>query len=216
MGARSAALALAASVLLLAGCATATPIPPGITDAEAEEVVAENLAEQWTSIYHGQAGEMPRVERVAFTTPDTWSSAQVSCLVAAGIDAAEVSGGFSVSGDGSVPEDQIRNSQFTCLAEYPVDPRSLGYLSAPQALYAYDYFTQRLAPCLHLLGYRTPLAPDRLAYAGQLRAGIVWTPYALGAGPPLEATPEQWEIINAKCPPLPATPFASLQPPVAR
>ena len=214
MGARLAILGAAASVLLLAGCATATPIPPGLTDAEADEVVTEHLAETWTLINRGEYREMPTFERISFTDPDTWSSAQVSCLVAAGIDATEVSGGFSVRG-GDFSQSQIADAQITCLGEYPVDPRAQGYLSAPQLLYAYDYFTQRLAPCLHLLGYTTPLPPDRLAYAGQVRAGIVWTPYALGAGPPLEATPQQWAVINGKCPPLPVDPFVALQPPVA-
>lgn len=215
MGVRSAIVAAVASVLLLGGCATATPIPPGITDAEADVVVAKNLAAQWTGIYHGDASAMPAVERIAFSTPETWSSTQVSCLVAAGINASEVSGGFEVGGDGAMSDAQVRVAQFTCFSQYPVDPRSQGYLSPQQLLYAYDYFTHRLVPCLNLLGYSTSPPPDRLAYAGAVYAGIVWTPYANGAGPPLQANPEQWDVINAKCPPLPADPFAAFQPPVA-
>ena len=214
MALRSAATALVA-VLLLAGCATATPIPPGLTDAEADEVVASRLAETWTVVNRGEFREMPVIERVSFTTPDDWSSAQVSCLVAAGIDASEVSGGFSVSSDGTISDRQIADAQIVCLGQYPVDPRTQGYLSDAQLLYAYDYLTERVAPCLDLLGFPSSGPPDRLAFVGAVRAGLVWTPYSHGGATRLDATPAEWTVINGKCPPLPVDPFVIFQPPVA-
>ena len=207
--------AAAASLLLLAGCATPTPIPPGLTDAEADEVVAEQLAETWTAVNRGEARDMPAFERVSYTTPDTWSSAQVSCLVAAGIDASEVSGGYMVSSDGTVSNRQIADAQMVCLGQYPVDPRTQGYLSDSQLLYAYDYLTERVAPCLDLLGFPSSGPPDRPAFVGAVRAGQVWTPYSHGGATRLDATAAEWTVINGKCPPLPADPFAMFQPPVA-
>lgn len=205
---------LAASVLLLAGCATPAPIPPGATDAEAERVVAEQLVHYWSALGLGQSQNGRVVAtRIAFTTADSWASQQVTCLVAAGLDAREVSGGFAIDSNGALSQADGIDAQLTCLAQYPVDPRVDGFLSDAQALYMYDYFTQRLAPCLELLGYDIPPAPDRNSYVHLLRVGVPWTPYEGADSGPIATTPEQWQVINAKCPALPSEPFSKFQPP---
>jgi hypothetical protein len=214
MAARLAALALAASVLLLAGCATPTPVPPGATDAEADVAVAEQLSHYWSALGPGQQRDFPQVDRIAFTTADNWASTQVTCLLAAGLGAREVSGGFAIDDNGPLTGAEGIDAQRTCLAEYPVDPRTQGFLSDAQALYMYDYFTQRLTPCLELLGYDVATAPDRDLYVHSLRSGIAWTPYLDEHLQPLLASPERWSVINAKCAPLPVEPFSAFQPPV--
>ena len=213
MALRSGVTALVA-VLLLTGCATPTPIPPSITDDEAESIVTLQLDRYWAELSRGEDRQFPTFERVAFSTPDTWASVQVSCLIAAGLDAREVSGGFAIDGYGSLSPGEGDRAQVVCLGEYPVDPRAQGFLSDAQVLYAYDYFTERLAPCLQLLGFAVPPAPARSSYADSTRDGLFWTPY--GQSPPIEATAEEWSVINAKCPPLPAEPFSLFQPPVPR
>ena len=210
---RLTATALAASVLLLAGCATPSPVPPGATDEEAERVVAEELVNYWSALGPGQANGRLVAERIAFTTRDSWASAQVSCLIAAGLDAREVSGGFAIDSNGELSNAEGLDAQLTCLGQYPVDPRTEGFLSDAQALYMYDYFTQRLVPCLELLGYAIPPAPARDSYVHLLRVGVPWTPYELADRAPLSTLGSDWKIINAKCPPLPADPFSDFQPP---
>jgi len=214
MPARFAVLALTASVLLLAGCATPTPIPPGASDEEAEAAVAEQLSNYWSALGPGQERDFPKVDRVAFTTQDSWASTQVTCLRAAGLTAREVSGGFAIDDNGPLTAAEGIDAQRTCLARYPVDPRTQGFLSDAQILYMYDYFTQRLAPCLETLGYPVAGAPDRDLYVHALRSGVLWIPYFDEQALPLIATPAQWEVINAKCPPLPVDPFSAFQPPV--
>lgn len=205
---------LAAVVLLLAGCAAPAPVPPGATDAEAEAVVTEQLTTYWSSLGLDQAlGDRPTPQRIAFTTADSWASAQVTCLVAAGLDAREVSGGFAIDSDGALTRSEGIAAQLTCLAQYPVDPRVDGFLSDAQALYMYDYFTERLVPCLELLGYDVPPAPARSSYLHLLRVGIPWTPYERADSGPIATTPAEWEIIDAKCPALPTDPFSRFQPP---
>lgn len=204
---RRAGLALAASVLLLAGCATPTPVPPGATDEEADRLVAEQLVHYWSSLGPGQANGRIVAERIAFTTAESWASQQVTCLVAAGLDAREVSGGFAIDSNNGLSNADGIDAQLTCLAQYPVDPRTQGFLSDAQALYMYDYFTQRLAPCLELLGYTIPAPPPRSVYVQALRQGAVWTPYGGVEGEP------DWKLTNARCPPLPADPFSDFQPP---
>jgi hypothetical protein len=206
---------LAAAVLLLAGCATPTPIPPGATDAEADEVVAQALTNYWSVLGPGQERDFPKVDRIAFTTTESWASAQVTCLLAAGLTAREVSGGYAIDDNGPLTAAEGIDAQRTCLAQYPVDPRTQGFLSNAQILYMYDYFTQRLAPCLELLGYDVGGAPNRDLYVNAVRSGILWSPYFDERARPLLASPAQWSIINATCPPLPVDPFSAFQPPVA-
>lgn len=205
---------LAAAVLLLAGCATPSPVPPGATDAEADRVVAQQLVHYWSSLGLGQSQNGRVVaDRIAFTTADSWASQQVTCLVAAGLDAREVSGGFAIDSNGALSNAEGIDAQLTCLAQYPVDPRVDGFLSDAQALYMYDYFTQRLAPCLELLGYDVPPAPARGSYLHLLRVGIPWTPYERAGGAPIASTPAEWQVIDARCPALPSEPFSRFQPP---
>lgn len=216
MAVRAAGPAIAVSVLLLAlaGCASSAPIPPGATDAEADRVVAEELVSYWSNLGLGQSQNGRVVAtRIAFTTADSWASQQVTCLVAAGLAAREVSGGFAIDSNGSLSNAEGIDAQLTCLAQYPVDPRVEGFLSDAQALYMYDYFTQRLAPCLQLLGYDVAPPPGRDSYVHLLRTGLAWTPYERADGTPIASTPAQWSLIDAKCPALPSEPFSKFQPP---
>lgn len=212
----SRALALAAGLLVLglAGCSSPTPVPPGLSDAEASAVAFQQQADVWAS---GDRNGVvfPSIAPVQLVTTSTWTSRQVTCLIAAGLQAREVSGGYVIDGYGSLSPVDGATAQAVCLAQYPVDPRTTGYLSDLQGLYMYDYFTQRLAPCLRLYGFDSGIAPDRMAYVGQLRAGIIWTPYNNVNGEPETRTAGEWAIINAHCPPLPAEPFTAYQPPVA-
>ena len=202
MTARLVGLALAASVLLLAGCATATPIPAGLTDDEAKAIVAQQLGGSRFD------NDMPPVPVIAFTSPDNWASTQVTCLRAEGINVEEISGGYAVRGDDETA-DGVGRAQFTCDSQYPVDPRLQGYMSDAQADYVYDYLTERVAPCLELLGYPVvPSAPDHASFVNALPTAL-WTPYLA-----IKATPAEWATINAKCPPIPSDEFALFQPPV--
>jgi hypothetical protein len=210
-----AAPVLAAGVLLLGGCAAPEPVPPGLTDAQADAVAAQTQADLWAaSSYRGDV-PFPNITPLKLVGTESWASIQVTCLLAAGLPAREVSGGYAVDGDGPLSRDDSALAQATCLAQYPVDPRENGYLSDAQGLYMYDYFTERLAPCLRLLGFDSGIAPDRYQYLGLLRAGIIWTPYNDTNAAPIRATTEQWAAINARCPPLPVDPFGAYQPPVA-
>ena len=108
MAVRSAALALGASglVLLVAGCATPTPIPQGASDAEAREVATQYVADYWRFLPREQRRVVPDIDIVAFTTTSNWASTQVSCLMAAGLPAREVNGGFAVDGNGALSPDE--------------------------------------------------------------------------------------------------------------
>ena len=207
-------VALAAVVLLLAGCTSPTPAPATVTDAEAKAVALEQQSELWSLSSYNEGVAFPNIAPVELVNPSTWASRQVTCLLAAGLPAREISGGFAVDGDGPLSPTDSSIAQATCLAQYPVDPRTQGYLSTEQALYLYDYFTERLAPCLRLFGVEGAPPPDRLAYVGRLRAGILWTPYLDANGRPIERTAGEWSLINSRCPPLTDAVYRPFGPPV--
>ena len=207
MAFRSAWLVVAASALLLAGCATPAAVPPGLTDAEADEIVTEYL-DDMAAMYDDSDPEP--VRRVAFTSPDTWSSTQVTCLRAAGFDAQEISGGFSVQ-DGPDDRVSIVEAQLTCQAQFPVDPRLQGYLSEAQRVYAYDYFSLRLAPCIRMLGYAIGPTPARDSFLELRRPFLAWTPYQDASGAQLEVGARQLALLNARCPPIPDDAFAAYE-----
>jgi hypothetical protein len=202
------AVILAVCALLLAGCAAAPTLPSPPGEAELDEYSSGQLDELWDVI--AVAAPQPDVPRVEFTTADEWAETQAACLTAAGLPARSVSGGFTIDGYGALTPVQAVVAQWTCLKQYPVDPRENGYLGIDEILYAYDYFVDRLGPCLSLLGYDVPLPPDRLAYVGTLRTGMYWNPYdaVVATG----ATDEDWERVDARCPPLPDDPYRVLHP----
>lgn len=201
-------------VLLLAGCTAPTPAPAGVTDAEARAVAAQQQADLWSLSSYNDGVAFPDVAPVELVSPSTWASRQVTCLLAAGLPAREISGGFAVDGNGALSPADSSLAQATCLAQYPVDPRTQGYLSDEQALYLYDYSTERLVPCLRLFGIEGAPPPDRLAYVGRLRAGILWTPYLDVDGAPVQRTALEWSVINSRCPPLTDAAYRLFGPPV--
>jgi len=196
-------------LLLLAGCSSVPPVPPAASDAEAEEEVTRQLDSYWDAL--DVPAPKPDVSTIGYTTRQNWASVQVTCLQASGLPAREVSGGFAIDGDGDLSRTASTVAQWTCLREYPVDPRTTGFLSIAQIRYMYDYFVDRLAPCLELQGLAVPPAPDRDAYVGTVRAGIQWNPYFDADGRAL-VTPEELPALDAKCPPLPDDPFGSFRP----
>ncbi|MCU1439792.1 MAG: hypothetical protein JWP85_789 [Rhodoglobus sp.] len=210
MAFRGVALMAVASSLLLAGCAAPASVPAGPSVAEIDSVVQQQLDSQWDS-YPGLEGAMkPQVDRVAFTSAETWASMQVSCLNERGIDAREVSGGYTVEGlDDPVA---ARVAMWVCLGEYPRDPRDAGYLSDPQILYMYDFYVSRLGPCMKLLGYAVSDPPAREDYVDRLRSGNYWSPYFAEGWEPQRIDVEKWERVDFECGRLPDDPYHQYHP----
>lgn len=203
-------LALAASLLLLAGCAAAPAgQPPSLTDAGLAALSKADSDARWQALRLPSTYQEPVVPVVAYTTGDTWSITQVQCLSDAGLAAREVSGGFAVDGfrigapQGNTPF-SVAIAMWQCQAQYPRDVRLSGYITDEQVLYMYDFFTKRLAPCLALQGYDVPAPPARDGYLETVRRGVYWDPYYTATGHPIVATQEQLTALDLKCSALPA------------
>lgn len=199
-------LALAASTLLLVGCAAApSGPPPGLDDAGLAALSQAASDARWTALRLPSTIDEPAVSVVAYTSGDTWSITQVQCLTNAGLAAREVSGGFTVDGY-RIGSPQSNNpfavsiAIWTCQAQFPRDVRLSGYITDDQVLYMYDFFTKRLAPCLALHGYDIPPAPARDGYLETVRRGIYWNPYYTATGHPIVSAQEQFDALDLQCP----------------
>jgi len=201
-----------AAVLLLAGCASPPTPPAPPTDIELDEQVESESDALWDLMRLPTGTPRPAVGTVLYSSLDTVADIQVACLQAHNLPARRVTGGYSITNSGQYTETESRVIQWTCRRQYPVDPRLTGYLSIPQALYMYDYFAKRTAPCLALEGYRVAPPPDRLAYVGLMRSGSVWNPYFTADGLSLVHSAEEQARINSRCPPLDEEPYSQYLP----
>ena len=198
-------VALAASVLLLAGCAPAPDLPAPITYAEAKKRAYERNVEWWQSMFPDEP--MPEVEPIEFLDPGEPSTKVIDCIrdaQVAGLTFAEYTeGGYTVSGaDG----DEFNRVQFVCALQYPFDlsdPANLSYLgmlSDEQLAWIWDYNRSRLVPCLRMLGYAVGSREGDYVPGNE----DLWIPYFDMT--PLPQTEEEWALLNLRCPPSPVGP----------
>ena len=200
---RTAALvALAASALLLAGCAPAVDLPPPITQAEAKKVMADQQLSWWESMFPGEP--MPVVDPIEFVDPNTYGTQSNDCLKAANLEGISFSpdGGWTTTTGSREQLDLINRALFICSAEYPYDtsdPADMGLLSDEQIGWIWSYNKTRLVPCLQQLGYAvTNRSGDYVEGTGGL-----WIPYYDMTPAP---TQEEWPLIELHCPRSPVGP----------
>lgn len=208
-GGAIASVVFVASALLLSACASPS-YPAALTDSEVESMVQATNERMWTSFAYQYPGvERPAVERIAFVASGTWAAAYARCLRFQGVTNAVAKNEVLYYGAAPGAELETDLALYVCSAEFPVDPRTQGYLSAAQISYLADYFENRTAPCLRLLGYTIPEPSLREQFATPSLVGALWTPYdfvgRVGGSAP-------WALIDLRCPPPPQDVFGSFHP----
>jgi len=192
------AAALAALVVLLAGCAPdPVPLPPPLTTAEAEQFFAERDDRLWLLL--GDRGPMPEVEPVELVSASTEGDPLQDCMDRAVGIAGWGIGYSGVEGpDGTPLGAAVNRAVFVCLLQYPYDlsdPEAVGVFSDQQRAWVWDYQRRRLVPCLQRLGYDV----DNRDWG--YTTGDRWDPY--DELRPRPATERDWDRIIAECPPAP-------------
>jgi hypothetical protein len=200
------------ALLVLSGCAPTPTPPPPATDAQIEEEISRQLDASWDALGLPSIIPKPAVTTVELTTRAQWPYRQVNCVIAQGLPAHETSGNFTLDLDTTHTRAESLVIQWTCKRQFPVDPRTDGYLTEAQALYLYDYFVDRLAPCLELQGLDVPPAPARDSYVGAIRTGIAWNPYFAADGAPVVSSRADLTTLDLRCPPLAGQPYAWYRP----
>lgn len=200
MDLRPVALLLAASTLLVSGCARQQSLPEGPPPEEVKAILDEQHEQWWTSMFPNEP--MPEVEPVEYIDVRTPSTLVTDCIVAAQLEGVRVSGGrISFEAMANAQEDRFNRVQFECSLRYPYDPSRpdlLGIFSIEQLEYLYADFTKRLVPCLTVQGYRINVVPPYRTFVRNAPY-LTWEPYF--AIVPQPVTAQQWQRVDYSCPP---------------
>jgi hypothetical protein len=190
-----AAVALAASSVLLAGCMPESTFPESMTPAEVRELIAEQDAMWWEAIAPGEP--QPEVDPIEYVRPGEESTLVMDCVIDAGIPGvtATSDGYYTYEGD---DEDMgaLNRQQYICQQLYPYDPGdppALGYFTPEQIAWLNNYVKTRLVPCLQLAGFTIGTPAYSIQY--------VWTPYF--ELHPMPQGSAQWDRVDLMCPPPP-------------
>lgn len=201
-------VAIAAIALLLAGCAPApTPIPPGPTEAEAEALAAQQQQRMWgvnVARYPAQFDRPdPNLSVVAYLPESQWAPTVASCLAEAGFGSTIDHGAISPVFQPGQLEGEFAYAEYVCETQYPYPPTKRGFLSRAQLEYMYAFYTQRLSPCLRLMGYTVSDAPPEKAFVEGYETTFFfgWNPYEEVA--PYVNNERVWANIDWRCGSLP-------------
>ncbi|MCU1439791.1 MAG: hypothetical protein JWP85_788 [Rhodoglobus sp.] len=202
----AAGLALAASIVLLAGCSAAPSLPPGLTPAGVKALIDEQNAAWWNGMFPDEP--QPVIEPVSYDTYEVQGPRVEECMLTAGIPGVTVSGngGYIFDPNDREVMDAFNRQMYICMMTYPAAfdfdaPEERGYYSPEQLAFIYDYVVERTMPCLNMLGYTMPEPPNRETFIETFYVSGYSLPY-YQLSPGLTDT-EAWERVLLRCPPPP-------------
>ena len=196
--------------MLLAACAPTTGLPRPLSQQEIDGIVARDNDYRWEFYFANRPDvARPVVERRGYVAPGLAADFYAKCLSTGGFDMAYVYGVGLEFGLDPATQTAAYLAYYICAAQYPVDPIARGFLSPDQLGFMYDYYVQRLTPCLRSLGYTVPQAPQRGDFIAASFNGDSWNPYD---GVALAVSSPVWTLIDERCPPLPAQTYGTRHP----
>ncbi|MEL0625928.1 hypothetical protein V6245_03110 [Salinibacterium amurskyense] len=176
--------------------------PTGQTSTEGA-VTAPSLEEQldfeWsTVIARFPDAVRPDVPLIRYIDLHEWAPVQAECMNAEGFPdvSATPDGGLS---SGTIPpgqEEAYAIAAYVCAAQYPRDPKYLTPWTDERLGMVYDYYIDKLIPCLKGEGYEPPDPPSRVTFIDGYDG---WSPYLGVVG----YTQDEWFHINEICPQWP-------------
>ena len=192
---KAAVVVAAILVVGLAGCATPT-LPPGLTPAEAKAIIAEQNERWWHDMFPNE--EPPLVDPVEFVPVENQARVSQQCATEANLAGLAE----SMHDSGESVQDRFNRAFYVCTLSHPLDfsdPSALGFYSPEQVDYLNSYYSERLIPCLRLLGYTIP---DQPAQVGTTGPDV--SPY--WSLDPVPGSAQEWHAIDLRCPPPPIGP----------
>ncbi|KQW08183.1 hypothetical protein ASC66_04425 [Leifsonia sp. Root4] len=138
----------------------------------------------------------PDVELVRLVSLQEWPEAVAQCLRDAGWNATSEDGGVGLVGVTEAQREPSALAQYTCEAQYPVDPKYLSQLTDSQLEYLYVYYTTTLRDCLIDAGYTPSDPPSREKFIESYYRTGAWSPYS---EVPVTAVAD----LDEKCPQVP-------------
>jgi hypothetical protein len=193
--------AVAASLILLTGCATTAPVPVSLSAAQRSRATRDDLDERWSAVTDGAPTFLePKVAVIRYRTFRDGNATIVACLQKSGYPMATVNESGMVDPALTPPEAfPFIVARFTCEARYPEDPIELGYMTSDQERYLYDYWKLRAVPCLRAQGAVVSDLPP-IEIPGVASPPVVKLNPFLDLKAPAGASVG---LLEARCPPFP-------------
>ena len=186
--------------IAMVGCtSTATLVPT--PDPPTQAVMDASNERQWDRLVRPEWSlDAPVVEEVMPVDSNRRTIVLSNCMVDAGFDALTQVGDSVALATTEVDAKAAAVAYYTCSLKYPELDRVVGYLSVPRRTELYTHLTQKVLPCLRLLGYAVDAPPSRDIFVSHYYREEGWNPYSAIA---LEADSPVWRLIDARCAPPP-------------
>lgn len=191
------------AALLMAGCSSAYPKPPGPTADDVEEYVQTMLDATWRGSGLDDSYERPQEAHGEVVDYDDWDVVMRGCMSTEGYSDRTFSWGtgqgyfLSDESGASVDDPDQQFVFYRCAIRNPLDPVSSGdVLSDAQVKYRFDFFARWTIPCLAAQGITVDEIPDPEIYLGNPEY-THWSP--LWSIP--FATQEEYDQIVTTCGP---------------
>ena len=197
-----AAVAFAAGVLMLAGCAT-TPPPDPLGPQRRVQIRQAVLDAHWADVVRDYPDALrPEVPTVRPVTDHDHPAVFFACMRASGVPASPTDNGFRYNSSLGQSRLEFEVVRYVCEAAAPSESEVVSYLSGTSRAALFDYQRTIVRPCLLSVGARSAAPPDE-GQAYYLSAALAaWSPFGeiLAAKP----RPSAVAYLEQRCPPLPA------------
>lgn len=175
------------AVLSLASCSSDRdePTPPDRGTAAPSATTGEQGAvdESAVDAYLAQIADMygivnpPEVERVRVVSIQDQASVVAACLQDQGFNAtANADGSWEVETT-SAQATSLDMAEYTCVAQYPLDPEQTRPLTSDQKDVVADYLLVTLVQCLEAEGHPVDDVPSRETFLAGYTDSPPWNPY---------------------------------------
>ncbi|MHC5796730.1 hypothetical protein ACVXZ4_11280 [Lacisediminihabitans sp. FW035] len=196
------AVAIAASMLMLAGCAGASDLDPLGPERRAQ-IRQAILDAHWAGVVRDYPdGLRPTVPTVRPVTDHDQPAVFFACMRASGVPASPTDNGFRYNSSLGQSLLEFEAVRYVCEASSPSESEVVSYLSGTSRAALFDYQTKVVRPCLLSAGAKSPAPPDGGPSYYLSAALAAWNPYMdiLAAKPRSSAV----SYLEQRCPPIPA------------
>lgn len=202
MAFRFAVLAVVASLLSLSlsGCSSSAEDP--MSNELRSAIRQDRASAAWATVSEMYPEALrPEINVGAVLDDAAWAIATVKCFKDEGFIVVRAGLAFQYSSSQGQSPLQFAVAQYHCTIALPSLTEVAGYLDVYQLGDLYDYYRQRVQPCLALNGVRVSTPPARGRFVDGFGSDS-WSPFAAVAG---SRTAHQRRLANLRevCPPLP-------------
>lgn len=200
---RLTAVALAAALIALTGCAEGGPSSSATAETAGPDArLAAQADSAWSDVTAKFPDALrPTVELERVIAPEDWVATMVECLHSEGFPGARTNGSGGIDA-GSLPGAQAQSysiARYTCSVRFPVLPEASETPSDEAMRVWYDYMLSEQIPCIEALGYSLAEPPSFEVFLEDYPTERQWTAGGEASGISAEAA----VAVGEQCPMYP-------------